>query len=237
MAGAKYAKTQVPTTASAPNHGLSAHPICQEVGVEHTTQRSGSDSAPGACESKRIEDFLRLLSLLPLRKCLAASGSRWAAATAVSAVVTRSYCASVEWSPSAVSQGGSCISGGLLFNRWRVPTSLGAAWPDPKNAMPQPPNNAVATRNKWRVTKGKAMPAVTIVDRAITPAVEKTAVDEGLEARKSPQRGRQTPQRPNDAKAHSIARRGGADLTSQTRAKSARRPNGKAHVGTSWHPT
>ena len=35
MAGAKYAKTQVPTTASAPNHGLSAHPICQEVGVEH----------------------------------------------------------------------------------------------------------------------------------------------------------------------------------------------------------
>ena len=63
MAGAKYAKTQVPTTASAPNHGLSAHPICQEVGVEHTTQRSGSDSAPGACESKRIEYFLRLLSL------------------------------------------------------------------------------------------------------------------------------------------------------------------------------
>ena len=115
-----------------------------------------------------------------MRKCLAASGSRWAAATAVSAVVTRPYCASVEWSPSAVSQGGSCITGGLLFNRWRVPTSLGAAWPDPKNAMPQPPNNAVATRNKWRVTKGKAMPAVTIVDRAITPAVEKTAVDEGL---------------------------------------------------------
>ena len=151
-------------------------------------------------------------------------------------MVTRSYCASVEWSPSAVSQGGSCISGGLLFNRWRVPTSLGAAWPDPKNAMPQPPNNAVATRNKWRVTKGKAMPAVTIVDRAITPAVEKTAVDEGLEARKSPQRGRQTPQRPNDAKAHSIARRGGADLTSQTRAKSARRPKGKAHVGTSRDP-
>ena len=67
--------------------------------------------------------------------------------------------------------------------------------------------------------------------------MEKTAVDEGPEARKSPQRGRQTPQRPNDAKAHSIARRGGADLTSQTRAKSARRPNGKAHVGTSWHPT
>ena len=63
MAGAKYAKTQVPTTASAPNHGLSAHPICQEVGVEHTTQRSGSDSAPGACESKRIDYFLRLLSL------------------------------------------------------------------------------------------------------------------------------------------------------------------------------
>ena len=79
--------------------------------------------------------------------------------------------------------------------------------------------------------------AANLVDRAITPAVEKTAVDEGLEARKSPQRGRQTPQRPNDAKAHSIARRGGADLTSQTRAKSARRPKGKAHVGTSWHPT
>ena len=149
----------------------------------------------------------------------------------------RSYCASVEWSLSTVSWSRSCISGGQLFNRWRVPTSLGAAWPDPKNAMPQPPNNAVATRNKWRVTKGKAMPAVTIVDRAITPAVEKTAVDEGLEARKSPQRGRQTPQRPNDAKAHSIARLGGADLTSQTRAKSARRPKGKAHVGTSWHPT
>ena len=106
---------------------------------------------------------------------------------------TGSYCASVEWSPSAVSQGGSCISGGLLFNRWRVPTSLGAAWPDPKNAMPQPPNNAVATRNKWRVTKGKAMPAVTIVDRAITPAVEKTAVDEGLEARKSPQTSKRAP--------------------------------------------
>ena len=77
-----------------------------------------------------------------------------------------------------------------------------------------------------RPPRRHARRAVAIVDRAITPAVEKTAVDEGLEARKSPQRGRQTPQRPNDAKVHSIARRGGADLTSQTRAKRARRPNG-----------
>ena len=121
MAGAKYAKTQVPTTASAPNHGLSAHPICQEVGVEHTTQRSGSDSAPGACESKRIEDFLRLLSLLPLRKCLAASGSRWAAATAVSAMDTdpiapaSSGLSLQSRGADPVSQAGSSSTGGECF--------------------------------------------------------------------------------------------------------------------------
>ena len=36
----------------------------------------------------------------------------------------------------------------------------------------------------------------------------------------------QLPNRPNDAKVHSIARRGGAELTSQTRAKGARCPKG-----------
>ena len=61
--------------------------------------------------------------------------------------------------------GRSCISGGQLFNRWRVPTSLGAAWPDPKNATPIPPNNAVATRNKWRVTIAHPLPANAQVDR------------------------------------------------------------------------